>query len=87
MLGALVAILPKGSFCDLRVAFPRDMRWAIEIAHLRDYLELQQMHFSGRLQVTVSVGGHVQRVEDGVRWEDLLATADAALYEAKHDGR
>ncbi|MEG2317194.1 MAG: sensor histidine kinase, partial [Clostridia bacterium] len=31
-----------------------------EIAHLRDYLELQQMHFSGRLQVTVSVEPEIE---------------------------
>lgn len=45
------------------------------------------VHDGDRIQVTVSLGGHVQRVMEGVRWEELLATADAALYEAKHAGR
>ena len=40
-----------------------------------------------RVQVTVSMGGHVQQVCEGLRWEELLAAADAALYEAKHAGR
>lgn len=40
-----------------------------------------------RIQVTVSLGGHVQSVTPGLRWEEMLAAADAALYDAKHGGR
>lgn len=39
-----------------------------------------------RMEVTVSLGGHVQHASPGLCWEELLATADAAFYEAKHEG-
>ena len=39
------------------------------------------------LQVTISIGVHVQPLLPGVRWESLVAAADAALYEAKRSGR
>ena len=44
-------------------------------------------HDGERIRVSVSLGAHVQKVHAGVRWEDMLAAADAALYEAKNLGR
>ena len=73
-----VVLLPDANPAILMVAAQR----------IADAVRAESVAHDGvRIQVTISVGGHVQRVEEGVRWEDLLATADAALYEAKHDGR
>ena len=42
---------------------------------------------SGRPVVTISVGASATVTQDGVNAANLIAAADAALYEAKRDGR
>lgn len=44
-------------------------------------------HDDERIRVSVSLGGHLQKVHAGLCWEEMLAVADAALYEAKNTGR
>ena len=42
---------------------------------------------SQHLRISASVGVVVVRREDALSSSDILRTADAALYEAKHAGR
>jgi diguanylate cyclase (GGDEF)-like protein len=71
-----IAVLEKVSPDDL----------AVRAAMLCRLVEASSLEVSGeRLSVTVSVGGSIAAV--GMEWEAVVKQADAALYQAKANGR
>ena len=73
--GEEFVVILSDSPLDVGLAWAERARTAIEAAEVDD----------GGIRVTASVG--VAQRRDGESFDDLLARADSALYEAKTDGR